>query len=216
MNTVISQSPAKEAIDKIKSRLLIPNNCKMFTVPKVNPEIWSHLPPKARATDVKMQITQQSHSKSLVAFTKIANSIAKSSKSLPAGFSEEILKTCLDGASFSAIAFRDASQKRKQLLKPVLSPAYAGICSSKVQSNEYLFGDNLQEALKASKTANDIVKRATFTPQFSGYKSQGPRMPLNFRGQPRMTYRGAFRGRPFQQYRSRFPQQNHYRQKSQQ
>jgi hypothetical protein len=210
MNGILEQKTNKETMEKLKTKLLIPENCKFLNVPKVNPELWSQLPPRSKANDAKMQYVQQFGSKSLTAFALIANEVAKSAKVIPKNVSESLLKFCLDGASAAAMQHRESNVKRMQAIKPLLSSQFAGICSTPV-TGSYLFGDNLNEALKTSKTVTNILKRGT-NYRFTPYSTQrGTTQSLNYRGQFRPFNRGGQRSRP-NYFRQRFqtnPRQNY-------
>lgn len=40
----VSRPLTKETASKLKDQIKIPSNCKGFAVPKMNSEIWAHLP----------------------------------------------------------------------------------------------------------------------------------------------------------------------------
>ena len=213
MQNIMAQVPTKEALDKIKQKLAIPENCPFLNAPKVNPELWSQLPMRAKATDARMQHYQLLSAKSISSFAQIANEITKSSKQIPKTVSETILKLCLDGAALNAMQHKETNQKRKQTIKPLLSQNYSGICSTTApDSSRFLFGDNLAETVKASRSVTNLMKsgQSRFVPYSRGRSSYN----LNMRGQFRGQYRGGYRGRPM--YRNRFDRNRPQFQASQQ
>lgn len=64
---------------------------------------------------------------------------------------------------------------------------YAKFCYKKIPVSEYLFGSDLNETLKASKTASNVVRKSFIRPG-QAQRSQpyfNPRNPLNF-NRPRL------------------------------
>ena len=202
MMNIVSEAQSKDNLDKLKTRILIPENCKFMAVPKVNPELWSQLPIKVKSNDARMQSIQQFESKSIATFALIAHEMTKLSKTVPKAACEKILKLCLDGATCSAMQFREINSRRMQTIKPLLAPNYSGICTTTSTSGGYLFGENFSETLKNSKSMTNVLKRNA--PLQTNYTPRAGN--LNWRGQPRQAFRGSFRGRPFNrgQYQQRY------------
>lgn len=211
MQKILEATINKEALEKIKQKLPTPDNCQFLSVPKVNPELWSQLPQKSKLFDARMQHTQQLSSKQLTVFSLIVNEITKSSKSIPNGVSESILKLCLDGATLATIQHKESIQRRMQAIKPLLSPNVSGICATANTTSRYLFGDNFTDALKSSRSVTNVLKRPAGNYRFNNPNFRPQQNNLNFRGQFRPQFRpqGGFRGRPQYNYRNRFnPPQN--------
>lgn len=188
---------SKESVEKLKDKLLPPENCKNLCVPKVNPEIWNNLSQKSKSNDLRSQILQKNVLKGVTAFANVIDGMMKNEKSLAKDFLRESLKQLLDGAESLANAFLDISANRRQEVKPSLDSQYAGICSIQ-EHGEFLFGTNIVESLKASKSVSGVMKGAMPTRgssfRFASYKRRGSlnysRPP--FRGQG--NYRAKFRG----------------------
>jgi hypothetical protein len=72
----------KENATKIRESIKIPDNCKQFTVPKMNAEIWAQLPTGSRITDIQWQQVQQTMSTGLTALAVIADEVGKNSSGL--------------------------------------------------------------------------------------------------------------------------------------
>lgn len=75
----------KENYNKLKAKLLIPENCKQLAVPKMNPDLWGHLTMQAKSSEAKMQQAQQVYAKGMVSFALIADTVSKNSKLIPQG-----------------------------------------------------------------------------------------------------------------------------------
>ncbi|CAL8139262.1 unnamed protein product [Orchesella dallaii] len=106
--------------------------------------------------------------------------------------------------------------KRKLEVRKYINPEFSGICSKETKASEWLFGSDLNETLKESKTTASVM-RATLTRGHrpAPYPSVGSfrraQSSLNFHRSPHPTPRrgqwSTFRGRT--QFRnSRYPSSN--------
>lgn len=221
MNKTVTRPYSKESYAQLTKKLKIPSNCKSMVVPKMNPEIWNHLPGKARINDLNIQQQQHISSLGLVSLTQIADEVAKYKDRIPAAFGKKILQLCMDGANALGHGFQVSIGKRRSEVKQYLHSDYANICSSSTPVTEYLFGDDLKDLAKSSKASMQLVKRGytggiikdrnnRFVPYSKGSKYQTAAQPssgsLNrFRpsyGHPMNNRRGGYR--PFT---NRVPQQ---------
>lgn len=190
ISKTVSRPLSKETLTKLSSKLLVPANCKMAAVPKMNSEIWSNLPGKARIQDLQLQNLQQTNSQGLVALALIANQIALHRHELPENLAKEVLQVCMDGANVLGNGLQMINMKRRQEVKQYLNQEFAGICNTSVPVTENLFGDDLKETMKASKTTSQVM-RSGFT-KARGFRPQ----PYN-RGirqnypQPSSSFSGA-------------------------
>ncbi|OXA40056.1 hypothetical protein Fcan01_25142 [Folsomia candida] len=183
---------SKESASNIKDKFKVPGNCKQFNVPKINPEIWNHLPPQSKMTDIKYQQIQQTLSQGLVGLARIAQEVA------------------------SRDQLQNISGRRKTEVKKFINPEYNAICSLQAAGSEYLFGNDLNESLKASKAVSNVVRKSmSIQPnRYRPYTYQRtPQQSLNFRrpfsqSYPRRGNPGPYRGgrfelrpsQPYQQY----------------
>lgn len=206
----VTKLPTKEISDAVKERAKIPVNCKQMCVPKVNPEIWANIPVRARVVDVKAQQLQQHLSIALVNMSRIANIVIERSKDLPSDFTKEIVRHSMDGAMALGVAQQELSMKRRLDIKPHLNSDYSGICSNRIPVSEFLFGDDLSESLKTSKTTSDLIKKTGHkfigtnnrTRPYSRNQNQRPHFSgnLNFNRPSFSNFRrggGSFRGQRF-------------------
>lgn len=88
----------------------------------------------------------------------------------------------------------DMDKKRKIEMKPVLNREYSSICSTSKTDGGLLFGENILEQLKASKSSSQLVRTVSSSRgtgsrtmnRFSPYQ----RPSLNYQGPPqREAYR---------------------------
>jgi len=204
---LIGQVPSKEQMEKSRSDFKPPSNGKELGVPKVNPEIWHSLPRKAQTADATSQHVQQFLSRSLVAQCKLAEILADNSTKIPKDLLKQLLTVTMDGATQTSSAFREISIRRRQQIKPYLSPDCTGLCSPAVPITDQLFGNNLEKDITATKATAKVMKSVAppthqFTPrnQFNQFNARGSgnQRYLNFRRPSRNLTRGGrrpFRGR---------------------
>ena len=206
VDSIIKQEVNKEQMDVISKALLIPQSCKSVVPVKVNPEIWASLPTKARMADAKSQQIQMLISKGISSVAQIGDNILSRSNDLGKEEVGKILKKAVEGISVLAPAHRQISNERKANIKPYLSMEYGGICDTKDHPSVYLFGEDLAQALRQTKTVSGVVRSATRGNRQSRFTPYG-----NKRGLSSLNYRGRynFRGGGRRRYRSRgaFPPQ---------
>lgn len=82
-NKTMTRPLSKETSENLRNNFKIPINCKPLIIPKMNQEIWSHLPTPARLTDLNMQQNQYSLGIGLNALAQIANQVAKNANNIP-------------------------------------------------------------------------------------------------------------------------------------
>lgn len=122
---------SKESASNIKDKFKVPGNCKQFNVPKINPEIWNHLPPQSKMTDIKYQQIQQTLSQGLVGLARIAQEVA--SRDVQTAAKSSILKIAIDTANLLGDQLQNISGRRKTEVKKFINPEYNAICSSQVE-----------------------------------------------------------------------------------
>jgi len=117
---------------------MIPENCKEFSSPKVNPEIWRLLPQQAKIGDLKSQQSQQVLGSTLATFASIASLVAENKETIPKATVSSILQLAIDGSNLVGDQFQSLSALRRNEMKRFLNPDYAGICSTKVEQSSFL------------------------------------------------------------------------------
>jgi hypothetical protein len=196
---------SKERMQELKDKLKVPVNFKEVAAPRMNSEIWTCLPSRVRFNDLKNQQMQNYMSMELVTLSLIATETAQSASKLPKEFVQKILSLCKDGTNVAGSAIQEMNVRRKLEVKPHLNPEYAGICSASTTVSEQLFGDNLPESLKATKTTSELLKK-TMTKSYrskpydrtSGFSLNRFRPPFN-QQQTSFGHRGS--GPSFRQFR---------------
>ncbi|OXA40750.1 hypothetical protein Fcan01_24546 [Folsomia candida] len=199
----------KEKFDEIKKLFLTPQNCKQLDVPRVNPEIWGVLSPKIKQSDFQNQQMQSTLSSSSVALAKLSEKIMQNSKQMPSNLSQDILRLAIQAATLNSRLFQELNIKRKQEIKPCLNNDIAAVCNTP-STPELLFGDNICETIKATKSAAAVMRSSSFTRTSTGStfanRSRGNYFHSN-RGSSLNFNRASFgRGGLRPQYRYNFNQ----------
>ena len=135
-----------------------PKNCKNMTVTKVNPEIWAFLKPATRTRDAKWQKAQKYIMHSAVAITMAIDKLlsARNSKNEASIDLTELIKLLVDATAKLGSGNAILNYRKRDLLRPDLSPKYATLCSSQTEFTNYLFGDDLVQACKAIQETNKL------------------------------------------------------------
>lgn len=191
----------KESHEKWKGEYKTPENCQNLVVPMVNAEIWNSLPLLAKTNDAKYQAMQQHLMRSLVALTRTMDVVMKNSARsvLPI-----ILKPLLDSAKQTSVVIQEINQRRKNNLKNFMRQEYRSLCSSKLPTTKYLFGDNLEQSMKAVRATSAIIRPPNETyRRFHPYRQQAKPTPLNYNRPPQQTFNRG--GAQFRGQRPTFP-----------
>jgi hypothetical protein len=201
----VSRSLSKDAVDNLKERMRAPENAKLLSSPKVNPEVWNSLPNGAKFADLRLQQHQTTISHGLITLAKIADQLARPQIS-PKDMSNAIMQHVKDGANLLGKGFQDLTSRRRAELRQHIQPEYSGICSSSYPASEFLFGDNFEELLKKSKASSDLTKKVSS--RFRGHTSKpylrsSPSSSLNYTRPSPGSYRrgGPNRGNFRQNWR---------------
>ena len=156
---------------------------------------------------------QQFISTALIAQARLAEALWKlaASQKLTADEVKPLLSNLMDSARCIGQAQRELSFRRRNELKSAI-PALAPLCSADVPVTELLFGDKLEEDLKAAQAAAKLVVKPSFVGRASN-RYQPYTKPrggsLNGRGGLR---RGQSGSQASGQFRRRFqPQQQQQR-----
>lgn len=128
----ISRQLSKESKAKLRETLKTPLNCKQFSPPKINNEIWKIIPSQARLQDVKQQQSQQALSVGLSALSIITSQVLIRKSEIPNEVVSSIVKLAIDAANVLGDQSQQVNSNRKMDLKRYLNPDYAGICTSQV------------------------------------------------------------------------------------
>ncbi len=58
---------------------------------------------------------------------------------------------------------QEIAQKRRLDIKPVLNKEVAGICTTPIAAGEWLFGENMTDQIKNSRSTANMIRSTTAT-----------------------------------------------------
>ncbi|OXA46376.1 hypothetical protein Fcan01_18896 [Folsomia candida] len=136
------------------------------------------------------QQSQQALSVGLSALSIITSQVLIRKSEIPNEVVSSIVKLAIDAANVLGDQSQQVNSNRKMDLKRYLNPDYAGICTSQVPQSEWLFGSELSESLKESKTTSSLMRNTSVR--------GGDRFhPYNRPGTSRQNYSSLNYQRPF-------------------
>lgn len=200
---VLLDGLTKEQKQEILEKVLVPDNFRLAKAPLLNPEIMPVLSEPARNRDKLLEKSQNQLGLGISGLTNLASTMieGKTDKIQMLKKLSEVSQIFLD------LHYEDTKRRRK-LITSSLDKKFLHMITD-VKRDKLLFGDNLGDKIKASKTAERSglqIKRIDATASTSRkYQQQG-----NWRGPPRgqahRTFRqGGQRNRYPSQYNRRPP-----------
>lgn len=121
---------------------LTPENIKV-RLPKCENSIWTQLPARTRASDAKLQTTQQLLLAAINCQLEVKNSLVNSKAS------KELLTSALDGLTLSLTANYEMNQRRRDAIRPQFKAEFAkALCSATNPADEFLFGGDTSKRMK--------------------------------------------------------------------
>ncbi|ODM91878.1 hypothetical protein Ocin01_14805 [Orchesella cincta] len=104
---------------------------------------------------------------------------------IPKDVSKSMLQNVVNAGKFLGMSMRDLSVQRRQSFKSSLSMDLAPICDNHNVMSEFLFGDNLETQIKASR-ANSKILRLDYSAKRVGFSSYNrvSHRPMPSRGHP--------------------------------
>ena len=162
-----------------------PGNCSTLTVPLVNHPVWGELNRRLKTNDVKLQSCQTMLSKGLAALIQAQERLEKVEKQTTHAPSEinDIKARIKSSMALVGNAFYELSQRRKELLKPVLADRYQKLCSTTTPVTKFLFGDKIADSIKEINEAQ-LVSRS-----FCHNSARGSRNRYSWGNRPNWTSR---------------------------
>ena len=151
--TYWTESLGEAQIQEIISSHKIPGNCRFLKVKQVNKPIFVHGASNIRTTDTKFQDAQQVHCTQVALLVQATDAVRKL-KHLPG------IKPISDTLRECILLAGETNQRlnciRRSQFKPSIPHDLKDLCTSTDEKAEWLFGDNLQESLKAIKSENAL------------------------------------------------------------
>ena len=155
--------PKKLSDEKLKVKLdayPAPENITGFSLPKVNPEVWSKIKADTRSRDIRMQKAQQRVVRGLTPLAQLAEKLLLAQRSE----SQVVdIEACLTLAltSFAMIANGniEISLRRREMIRPDLNLSYRELCAASTPMTDMLFGDDLARVVKDIKETNQVATK---------------------------------------------------------
>lgn len=202
INDAVSKKLGGEKIKELLGKYPRPKNCTT-QVPKVNPEIWTKLPPPSKSRDIRMQKSQKHLEKSISSLSILADDIlsVKTNKTPEKLDLNDTLRKLLDAITLVGLAQQELSLKRRELMKLDMNPEYRQLCSAQVPVTKLLFGDDLPKSIKDLNETNKVAGKLGF--QNSRGKDAYANKGRNFLGQRRAQ--GNYQNKRPYQKQSQYP-----------
>lgn len=143
-NDALRGKAQPEKLKKLTEKYKRPANVENLQVPKVEETLWRQLRKEAKGADYLLQKTQSSFSLALIPIIKTVG-IIHSSKNKEL---KPLLELVTDSFKILTLEVTNNHEVRRDKIKKELEPKYRGICNKETSTTK-LFGDQLQEAVKA-------------------------------------------------------------------
>ncbi|MCG7883186.1 MAG: hypothetical protein JAY96_16525 [Candidatus Thiodiazotropha endolucinida] len=143
-NEALRGKPQPDKLKKLTEKYKRPGNVENLQVPKVEEILWRQLRKEAKGADFLLQKTQSSFSLALIPIIK-AVGILHSSKNKEL---KPLLELVTDSFKILTHEVTNNHEVRRDKIKKELEPKYRGICNKETSTTK-LFGDQLQETIKA-------------------------------------------------------------------
>ncbi len=138
-----------------------PDNCKHLTSVLANEEIWDLMARKTKTVDLAFQKVQEQLDQGLSALTILADQLLKDIQNSKTTDTAAVF----DGIALVGSANWNITMKRRELIKPDLSPPYTRLCKENIKPSTKLFGDDLSKHVKelaaARKAGQQMQKGVT-------------------------------------------------------
>lgn len=183
---VLIDGVTKEQKQEMLEKVLVPDNFRLAKAPLLNPEIIPVLSEPAKNRDKLLEKSQNQLGLGISGLTNLASKIIEGQMD-----KIQILKNLSDVSQIFLDLHYEDTKRRRKLITSSLDKKFLHMITD-VKRNTLLFGDNLGDKIKASKTAErsglQIKRIDAPAPTFRRYPQQG-----NWRGPPRGQAHRTFR-----------------------
>lgn len=142
---LLKKGMEKETKEKLLKQYTIPSNCTLLQAPKLNIEISSAVIEMVRMRDKKVEGSQQQLGVGITAVSRALSLLLTSDNKL------EAIKILSDGCRILCDLHHSDSQARIKMITPGLAKPFLNLIQES-ERDETLFGTDLPEKIKASKT----------------------------------------------------------------
>lgn len=177
---IIVEGLGKEQKQELIEKFLIPENFKSLKAPKLNAEISAVLSDSSRQRDKRMEKSQNILGLAIAGLSKLTASLISSDMEKLA-----VIKQIADISQLLADLHYENTSSRRKIILPSLDKKFTNMIQD-VNRDSHLFGENLGEKIKASKSAekSGLQIKRSYTAATSTSKKYTPRQG-NWKGPPR-------------------------------
>ncbi|XP_046548524.1 uncharacterized protein LOC124258492 [Haliotis rubra] len=203
IRNVVNIKKIKAIMEKYKR----PGNCEGLLVPQVNDEIWRQARTFAHTRDIQHQHTQALITKALIPVIQATDHLMAAALGETPVNVKELLVKSMDAIRLLSGAISEVNKKRREGFKPEVGAPYKRLCTEKVTTTKYLFGDDLPKKVKdisdskqlGLKMTDKFTKKKYHGEKFNPYQHANNRFHYG-QGHPSGGNRGTggkktFRGR---------------------
>ena len=151
----LSPETVKERIDKYPP----PENCKFLCTTTINEEVWELLARRSRTVDFAFQKIQELLVQGLSSLSILGDHLVKDLQTGKPTNVCQVLDQVMKSIALVANANYKLNMKRRELIKPDLSPPYTRLCKEDIKPSTKLFGDELSKHLKDMTEAKKVGRQ---------------------------------------------------------
>lgn len=146
----------------MKTETKLPNNAKELAVAKLNPEFWSNrdFPSRLKSQDTRLQGIQMHINRANTAAMRITDQLYTAPKEVPKSLRLHLISGLLTLSNNLALAQSELYNQRRWNIRRGLSKEFSTLNSTDKWPKGYLFGDDLEKALKTAKTSSSVIRSA--------------------------------------------------------
>ena len=148
VNKILTGELSSETLKTKAEQYPAPDNCKHLTTVLVNEEIWDLMARKTKTVDLAFQKVQEPLVQGLSALTILADQLLKDIQNNTTTDTAVVLQKLMDGIALVGSANWNITMKRRELIKPDLSPPYTRLCKENIKPSTKLFGDDLSKHVR--------------------------------------------------------------------
>ena len=173
LENVWNKSQPNEKIKRLTDKQLVPENCPLLQVSRVNNEIFSVLSQQGKGHDVKLQKQEMLLVKAAVPLANMINELMKVTIDQP--MSESLLVSLKQSFALLGAADSNLLQTRRDNIVPSLSREYRQLRFNVEKGSPYLFGGNIDDRVHTIRKSSLTSYTLTNKQGYSGAKRRDDR-----------------------------------------